>query len=149
MPASDEEAKAKLIEYKEKGEQGADAAADHLQAGVEDAREGLKDGIDAAQSFVKDLGEDAEETRQSAVERVEHYSDLADQRAGEYLQMVKASASNAQVAFDDGLGAASDAVKSGVAEARFQYSRAHSRSQVGHLARSPTIYWLYHWVSSY
>ena len=130
MPANDEDLKAKLIEYKENSKNKTDAAAETLHSGIDEAREGTKDTIEEAKDVAKDVAEDADQLRQSALERVEHYGDVADQRAAEYLEMVKASASNAQVAFDDGLGAASDAVKSGVAEARFQYTRAQSRGEV-------------------
>ena len=130
MAINDDEAKAKLIAYKESGQKKADAAADGLHDGLDNATEVAKRKLEDAGTVIDNLREDASHLQHEVAENIDHYSNVADQTAGEYLHLVKSSANNAQVAFDDGLGAASDAVKNGAAQARFQYSRAYQRVQV-------------------
>lgn len=130
MPANDEEAKAKLVEYKSNAAKKTDAAADILHKSIDSARDGVKSKLEDGEQAVDNIKEDAEHTKRGIVESVDQYSEIADQKAGEYLEMVKASANNAQLAFDDSLVAASDAVKNGAAQARSQYSYARQRGEV-------------------
>lgn len=144
MPPNEEEAKAKLIKLKEKGQSEADGAADVLHNRVNNARDVVKDKVDGAESVLDDVREDASHVQQDVAGKITHYEEVADQKAGEVIHMVKSSASNAQIAFDDSLSAASGAVKEGAAQARFQYSRAYHRSQVPVICLCSTILLLQH-----
>jgi hypothetical protein len=86
--------------------------ADEARNQIAEAKEGVKDEVEDFSA------------------QAEHLVHQTEEGAEDVLQYVKNSAINAQAAFDDSLGSASDAVKSGAAEARFQYSRAYQRAQV-------------------
>ena len=81
-----------------------------------------------------DAFSEAKEGVQNDVEHIsakaEHLVHQTEEGAEDVLRYVKNSAINAQAAFDDSLDSASQAVKRGTAEARFQYSRAFHRAQV-------------------
>lgn len=133
MPKSDEEAKAKLIEFIQKGESKTDQSADIAKDKLDDAKETVMNTLDESESALSKLEENARHVPEEVAGSIQHYSQVADQKAEEVIHTMKSSANSAQAAFDDSLDAASDAVKGGAAQARFLYSRAYQRSQVNAL----------------
>jgi len=93
----------------------------------------MSEHADEAKHQIREAKEGVRGEAENLSSKAEHLVHQTEEGAEDVLQYVKNSALNAQAAFDESLGSASDVVKSGAAEARFQYSRAYQRAQVCHL----------------
>ena len=82
---------------------------------------------------ISEAKEEVKENVNQLSAKAEHLVHQTEEGAEDVLRYVKNSALSAQAAFDDSLDSASQAVKRGTAEARFQYSRAFHRAQVSWL----------------
>lgn len=131
MPEDVEDVETRLSEYKDDKVSEAQSAAEDVRDAAESFfKEDSNGKAERAEAAVVDFKDGAGDLQQSAEEGIEHYAQMAEQSAEDVAQRIQDAASHAQSAFDDGLSVASDAVKSGAAQARFQYSRTQERAQV-------------------
>ena len=95
----------------------------------------MPEDADKASETISETKEEVKDNVDQISAKAEHLVHQTEEGAEDVLRYVKNSAMNAQAAFDDSLDSASQAVKRGTAEARFQYSRAFHRAQVNSSSR--------------